>query len=120
MGRFSDLSKAYYGYFASVMNSFLVDTVPNDVVFPYLTYELVDGELEDNLLMTVRIYDKSTSVKTLTECVDKIEQHIGNNLIEVNENNYFTVYKGSPFAQYFNDVEGGIKSVYINLQINVY
>lgn len=120
MGRFTDLSKAYYNYFSKVMNSYLNDTVPINAPFPYLTYELLDGEYSDNLLMTVRIYDKSTSVKTLNEYVDKLEGYIGNNLVEVNENNYFTVYKGSPFAQYFNDVEGGIKSVYINLQINVY
>jgi hypothetical protein len=121
MGRFTDLAKAYYNYFKGVGECYLENTVPETATFPYITYTLEDGEYTDNLLQTIRVYDNQGSVGRLAGMVDKIDQHISNNnVMDVNNNVYFTVYKGTPFAQYVNEVDGNIKSMYINLQINVY
>lgn len=89
--------------------------------FPYLTYDLVLGEwMEPEVNMTVDLWDRTMSEKTLNAKVRDISRAIGHGGVCLPcDGGMLWVKKGSPWAQAVS-VEGEdemIKRRYININI---
>lgn len=107
----------------SFWNSFSIpaydeNTVPDDVVMPYITYEVSTGKLEDELLLSAEIYYRSQSWADITRKKDEIGQAIIRmpSAIKLDTGRLY-LYQGTPFAQRMSEPDDpGIRRIHLNIQ----
>lgn len=92
------------------------NSVPDDAVAPYITYEAIVDEFENPILPSASIWYKSSSWKDISKKADQIANYIGAyRVIPLNNHEYLYLSKGSPFAQRLSDEDSRVKRIYINL-----
>lgn len=121
MGRMKRLSQTFYNFFNGFVPSFLENNVPVGTSYPYLTYTLTDsGAFQDNLLQ-IKVYDKSTSALSIINLADQIGDIIGEGIkLNVIDGGYVYMRKGEPFAQVIQGDGITIKTIYINIIVQVF
>lgn len=109
---------ALYQFFNQFMAAYPVAAVPEDVIFPYLTYEnVIDSWTGGEVAMTVNLWFYTESEAIPNAKVEQISKTIGIGGITVPCNGGFIwIKRGSPFSQPLtDDTAPGIKRRYINL-----
>lgn len=121
MPKMENVAKTLYNFFNSLMPSYLENYVPVGIEFPYLTYQLIQGNTLQPELIQIRIYTKSESLIELVSYIDNINETIeeGLNIPILNEENKMWIYKGNPFSQFVSEEDKTIKSGLINLNIQM-
>lgn len=115
------LAQTFYNFFNSVVPSFLENNVPTGTSYPYLTYNLTDSTAFQDNVMQVKIYDKSTSFLSTINLADQIGDAIGEGIKHnVIGGGYVYMRKGNPFAQTIQDDDATIKTIYINIIVQIY
>ena len=93
------------------------NTVPDDAVFPYITYQLVTDSFEREIPLTASIWYRSESWTGINAKTDEISQKIsrGGKIIPC-DGGAIWLKRGQPFAQSMCD-EGDnlIKRKYLNI-----
>lgn len=94
------------------------NTVPDDAVFPYITYSTALNSIGNVVSLSGSLWYHSTSWEEASQKAEEIAEYIGkfgHRSIPI-EGGYFFVTKGSPFAQRMSD-EGNrqIRRIYILL-----
>lgn len=80
---------------------------------PYITYDIVTGNLGQQCYMNAALWYRSTSWTAITEKKNEIERRFGyGEIIEEIDGGYVRLWKGSPFAQRGNDPEDAGVRVY--------
>lgn len=112
---------ALYEWFNTLGIPFYVNTnVPDDVQFPYGTYENVTGSFGDDAVsITVYLYYYTTGEKEINAMAEKISKAIGlGGVIIPCDDGSIWVKRGTPFCQAIRDDEDqSYKRRYINLEI---
>lgn len=75
------------------------NTVPDDAVMPYITYEASVGELDDKLYLMASLWYYSPSWSSISQKVDEISNYIGGGAGVPYSGGRLWVTKGTPFAQ---------------------
>lgn len=91
------------------------NSVPDDAVFPYITYTESLDSLGNVLTLTANIWDKSTSWKFVTDKQEEIARRIGeygHYMVPLDGGGLYLT-KGTPFAQRMADSDNDIKRVYL-------
>lgn len=113
--------QALYKWFNSFGIPFYTsDNVPDDVQFPYGTYEDIrNGFGDDSASITVRLYYYTTKNTDINAMADKIGKTLGIGGIQiVCAEGSMWITKGVPFCQPINDEsDSSYKSRYINMNI---
>lgn len=80
-------------------------TVPDDAPFPYITYQVHTGSLEDLCIVNATIWYRSYSWEEISEKVDEISKAIAKMnppSVKIDGGRLY-ITKGSPFAQEVRD-----------------
>lgn len=111
-------NKALYAWLSQFMPFYRASSVPNDVVFPYGTYEYVEdswggGEIS----MTVNLWFYTTGEAAPDEKAQELSRRIGYGGVTIPcDGGYIWLKRGSPFCQSLKDEKDrNIKRRYINL-----
>lgn len=82
------------------------NTVPDDATFPYITYSVSTGSLDDFVLLTATVWYRSYSWADITHKVDEITRRLTEMsppTIKFDGGRAYFV-KGDPFAQRMSEV----------------
>lgn len=110
---------ALYDFFQSFGIPFYPTTsVPDDVIFPYGTYEPVTaswGDGEQNITVNLWYYTESEAIPNAK--VDEISKYIGLGGVQIPcDEGTIWIKKGMPFSQnIFDSTAPGIKRRYLNI-----
>ena len=92
-------------------------TVPNDAQMPYITYEYVDDNFDNTVILSASIWCKSTSWLGVSGKAAEIADYIGNGRILKTDGGYIYIARGTPFMQRLSDTDDTIRRIYINVQV---
>lgn len=109
---------ALYQFFSRFMDAYAATSVPEDVVFPYLTYELVTDNWEGGEVgLTVNLWFHTESEAIPNAKVQQISEAVGSGgTILPCDGGMVWIKRGSPFAQSLqDDTAPGIKRRYMNI-----
>lgn len=93
------------------------NTVPENAGFPRITYQVQTDSLDNLLLLSASLWDKSTSWERITKKTDEIAERISNMdppSIKI-EGGRLYITKGVPFAQRMSDVDDSVRRMYLNI-----
>ena len=105
------------------MAAYTTASVPEDVIFPYLTYELITGAFdmgEVSINVNLWFYTESEAIPNAK--VQQISERIGPGGLTVPcEGGAIWIKRGSPFAQSLrDDAAPNLKRRYINLDVEYF
>lgn len=93
------------------------NTVPDDAQLPYITYNVSIGNIDNPVLLSASLWDRSPSWKNVSNKADEISDYIGYGGITIKiDGGYLYMSLGSPFAQRMADPsDDAIRRIYLNL-----
>lgn len=108
-------SAALYSFFSGFGITAYTDTaVPEDAVFPYLTYNNVQDNWGNQVALTVNLWYQTTSEKTPNDKVDEIAAALPRYVLCDGGAVLFS--RGTPFSQALTDsTDKTVKRRYINI-----
>ena len=109
---------ALQAFFSQFMDAYSASAVPDDVTFPYLTYELITSAWNGGEVgLTVNMWFRTTSEKEPNAAVDKLSKAIGLGGVFLHcDDGLIWLKRGSPWAQSLTDeTDKTIKRRYINV-----
>ena len=98
--------------------AYTVDTVPEDVQAPYLTYPLNEPEWDQKATWYIQGWYRSKSNAELSAKADEIIRTIGTGIRIITDVGIISIYPETPLVQMLTD--GDFRSFYINLSLNAY
>ena len=108
--------KEFVGGFG--LPAYTVDSVPDDVTVPYLTFPLKEPEWNQKTTWYIQGWFRTTSNEELTSVADEIISAIGTGVTITTDSGYLVIYPDTPLVQLITD--GDYRSFYISLSINVF
>lgn len=90
-------------------------SVPDDAVYPYITYNAAVGEFEQMTQLTASVWYRSSSWEGISNKVDEISESIYPYKLLKVDDGYVYIYKGNPFAQRMADENYTLRRVYLIL-----
>lgn len=108
--------KTFFGGFG--LPAYTVESVPEDVELPYITYSLPQPEWNQKASLYAQVWDRSRQNTTILRVADEITAEIGQGIKIPLESGYLVIWPETPLIQLITD--GDFRSAYINLSINVY
>ena len=101
------------------LNAYEENTVPEDAVFPYITYQLVTDSFDREVAATASLWYRGESWTAINAKTEEIARFIGGGgcLIDC-DGGFIWLKRGSPFAQNMGDESDDlIKRKYINVTV---
>lgn len=98
--------------------AYTVDSVPEDVELPYISYSLPQPEWNQKASLYAQVWDRSRSNTTILSKADEITAEIGQGVKIPLESGYLVIWPETPLIQLISD--GDFRYAYINLSINAY
>lgn len=100
------------------VSAYTATSVPEDVVFPWMTYELITSAWEDGPVgLTVNLWYRTTSEAVPNAKAQEISEAIGRGGISVPcDGGYIRILRGQPWCQSLRDeTDPVIKRRYMNI-----
>lgn len=93
------------------------NTVPDDAVMPYITYNVATDSLGQVLPLSASLWYRSNSWQAISDKAEEIAERIGDNgyFIQKLDAGYMWLTKGTPFAQRIQTEDRDIRQIYINV-----
>ena len=114
-------ARALYEFWSGFgLPAYTVNTVPDDVVVPYITYSLIETEPLEPSTHYAQVWYRDTSNAAMLAKVDEIKLAIGNGVKIDCNGGYVVIRPASPYVQLMADIDPANRYAYINLQINCY
>ena len=98
--------------------AYTLESVPDDVELPYITYPLYEPEWDEQGNTYCQVWYRKQNLEALLAKADKIVAAIGTGLVIPMTGGYLALYTGTPMIQIMSDDYS--QSAYINLIINAY
>lgn len=92
-------------------------TVPAGAQMPYITYEYVEDNFGNVVILSASLWYKSTSWLGVSEKAAEIAEYIGNGRILKTDEGHIFIARGTPFMQRLSDTDDSVRRIYINLQV---
>lgn len=105
------------------MPAYTATSVPDDTVFPYLTYELITSAWDGGEVgLTVNLWFHTESESIPNAKAEEISRRIGiGGVVLPCENGYIWVKRGSPWCQSLkDDTDADIKRRYLNVTVEYF
>ena len=110
--------KALHAWFSQFLPAYPTSNVPDDAVFPWLTYELITGAFDSGeIAMTVNLWFHTESEAVPNKKAQEIADAIGmGGAIIPCDGGYIWLKRGSPWCQNIADEsDNNIKRRYLNV-----
>ena len=98
--------------------AYTLDSVPENVDLPYITYPLTEPEWNEQANFYCQIWYRKNSLGALLAKADQIVAAIGTGLVIPIEGGCLALYPSTPLMQTMTDDYA--QSVYVSLAINAY
>lgn len=110
-------AQALYQFFAGFSwPAYDENTVPDDAVLPYITYETAVSSFGEPTAINASLWDRSMSWKTVQQKADQIMAALDNGGF-VSTDNRLWIKMGTPFQQRMAEPEDyGIRRIVLNLE----
>ena len=111
---------ALYDFFSRFMTAYPISSVPEDAIFPYLTYEnVIDSWIGGEVGISVNLWFYTESEAIPNAKVQEISSAIGMGGTTVPcDGGFIWIKRGSPFAQPLtDDTAPGIKRRVLNISV---
>lgn len=96
--------------------AYTVDTVPDEITLPYLTYSLSQPEWDQKASFYIQGWYRSTSNTAMMTMADTILAEVGTGLTISTAHGYVVIYPDTPLVQTM--VDGDIRSFILNFTLN--
>ena len=109
---------ALQAFFSQFMDAYAASAVPEDVTFPYLTYELITSALDGGEVgLTVNLWFYTTSEAVPNAKAQELSDAIGYGGVTLPcDGGFIWLKRGSPWCQNLqDDTDQNIKRRYINV-----
>lgn len=109
---------ALQAFFAHFMDAYAASSVPDDVIFPYLTYELTTSAWDGGEVgLTVNLWFYTTSEAVPNAKAQELSDAIGYGGVTIPcDGGFIWLKRGSPWCQNLqDDTDPNIKRRYINV-----
>ena len=109
---------ALQAFFSQFMDAYAASAVPEDVTFPYLTYELITSAWEGGEVdLTVNMWFYTTSEAVPNAKAQELSDTIGYGGVTIHcDGGFIWLKRGSPWCQSLrDDADSNIKRRYINV-----
>ena len=112
----------YQFWSAFGLTAYEENTVPEDAVFPYITYQLVTDSFDREVAATASLWYRGESWTAINAKTEEISAHIGlgGKIIKCDGGRIW-IKRGQPFAQNMGDESDDlIKRKYLNVNIEYF
>ena len=98
-------------------NAYDMNTTPDDAPNNHITYNVQVDALDEPVMLTASLWDRSSSWETITEKLHEIEAvlRIGDSVLYKLDNGYMRVMRGVPFAQRMSGEDDSVRCIYLNI-----
>lgn len=114
-----DKVQALHSFWSSFgLKAYDEQTVPDDAVVPYITYNVATDSLDNVVPLTASLWYRGTEWEDVTKKADQIAEYIGKygHVSLKFDGGYLYITKGSPFAQRVTDASDELsRRIYINI-----
>ena len=114
---------AIYQFWSSFgLTAYEENTVPEDAVFPYITYQLVTDSFDSEVAAAASLWYRGENWTAINAKTEEISAHIGlGGKITKCDGGRIWIKRGQPFAQNMGDESDGlIKRKYLNVNIEYF
>lgn len=111
---------AYFNTFAKKngLKAYPSTSVPDDIIFPWMTYEFKEAEFNEDVNITVNLWYHTDSEAQPNATARALKKYVQENSLISCDNGAIWVKIGSPFVQSLTDeVDRSVKRRYINLDL---
>lgn len=119
-----ELSIALQEFFSQFANAYQEGNVPTGTSFPYISYQVIRPDYLERTMLSINIYDKSTSfarLRGIDSAIEKAVPHSGAEIDLPNDMGKLLIYRGAPFIQNRSlpedEVREFIKADYVNFEV---
>lgn len=105
-------------FFSQFLTAYTATSVPEDVVFPYLTYDAVfDAWGGEPVSLTVNLWFYTESEAVPNAKADEISKALeGGAVLDMGNGEYIVLHRGSPWCQPLRDeTNNNVKRRYLNV-----
>ena len=105
-------------FFSQFLTAYAATSVPEDVIFPYLTYDAVfDAWGGEPVSLTVNLWFYTESEAVPNAKADKISKALeGGAVLDMGNGEYIVLHRGSPWCQALRDeTNNNVKRRYLNV-----
>lgn len=114
-----NVAKELKTFFSSFgLPAYTLESVPDDVTLPYITYPLVEPEWDQQASFYCQIWYRKNNLQALLEKADAVVGEIGTMKKFPLSNGYLVLYPSTPLIQILTDEDS--QSAYITLSLNAY
>lgn len=94
-----------------------MNTTPDDAPDKHITYDVQVDALDEPVMLTASIWDRSSSWQSVTEKLHEVEAVLpmGSSAVYRIDNGYMRVMRGVPFAQRMSGEDDSIRQIFINI-----
>ena len=93
------------------------NTVPDDAVLPYITYEVAVDDFGHTVISATNIWDKSTSWNGVTSILELVTNELGlGGTTRRYDGGLMWIMRGTPFARRVPDDNQNIRHISINIE----
>lgn len=94
-------------------------TVPDDATLPRITYDLATTDFNNQIFLTISIWGRSTSWKSVTDILHEVERRIGLGGCTVPyDGGMIWIKKASPFANRLGEQsDDTIRRIVVNVEV---
>lgn len=117
--RITKIVAALYTFFSGFgIPAYAEDSVPDDAVLPYITYQIAVPEWRGKTSIYARVWYRSTSFAAISAKVGEIDAAIGEAFCIPVSGGAVYLYKETPFAQFMPQIgDLMLKCMYLNMSI---
>lgn len=108
-------------FFSQFLTAYTATSVPEDVIFPYLTYDAVfDAWGGEPVSLTVNLWFYTESEAVPNAKADEISKALeGGAVLDMGNGEYIVLHRGSPWCQALRDeTNNNVKRRYLNVTAN--
>ena len=108
---------AIYQFWSGFLTAYEENTVPEDAVFPYITYQFVEDSMGNEVAMSASVWYRGSSWLDANAKAQEISEQIGRGGVLLTcDGGKIWIKRGVPFAQNMGDESDDlIKRKYLNI-----
>lgn len=117
-----DKEQALHNFYSGFsISAYDVNSVPDNAVMPYLTYEVKSDSFDNTVFVSPSLWYNSTSWASITQKAQEISDYLGlgGKLIHFDDGSIW-IKRATPFAQRISTDKDTVKRISLNLGIEFF
>lgn len=116
-------SQALHNFWSSFgLKAYEQNSIPDDAVLPYITYETASDSLGNVLPLTASLWYRSNSWTAISQKAEEIAKYLEEvyPISQAIDGGRMYIARGTPFAQRMSDTDTTIKRIVLNIAVEFF